>query len=182
MANVDFNESQTKKNLEAAFAGESQAHTMYDYYARQAQKDGYQQIGAIFSETSANENTHAKIWFKYLNGGSVPDTLTNLKNAAHGENYEWTEMYADFAKTAKEEGFTEIAHRFELVGAIEKTHEERYNKLIDRINTDEVFERQGVKVWQCRKCGYLHMGDRAPEVCPVCGHPQAYFEEPAKNY
>lgn len=182
MAKVDFNESQTKKNLEAAFVGESQAHTKYAYYAKQAVKDGYVQIGDIFTETSGNENIHAKVWFKYLHGGGVPDTLTNLKDAASGENYEWTEMYAGFAKTAREEGFDEIAAKFDLVAGIEKTHEERYNTLVERIQNDEVFERAGVKVWQCLKCGYLHMGDEAPQVCPVCGHPQAYFQEVCKNY
>lgn len=182
MPKVEFNESQTKKNLEAAFVGESQASVKYGYYAKQAAKDGYVQIGNIFTETSGNEAVHAKIWFKYLHNGGVPDTLTNLKDAANGENYEWTEMYAGFAKVAEEEGFTEIAKKFELVAGIEKTHEERYNTLVDRIEKGEVFERDGVKVWQCTKCGYLHVGETAPEVCPVCGHPQSYFEEPAKNY
>lgn len=182
MSKVDFNESQTKKNLEAAFVGESQASMKYGYYAKQAAKDGYVQIGDIFTETAGNEATHAKVWFKYLHNGGVPDTKTNLRDAANGENYEWTEMYAGFAQVAEEEGFTEIAKKFELVGGIEKTHEERYNKLFERIEKNEVFERNGVKVWQCTKCGYLHVGDSAPEVCPVCGHPQAYFEQPAKNY
>lgn len=182
MGNVDFNQSQTKKNLEQAFVGESQAHTKYEYYARQAQKDGYQQIGEIFTETSNNEAVHAKIWFKYLHGGGVPDTMTNLHDAASGENYEWTEMYAGFAKVAEEEGFDEIATKFKLVAEIEKSHEERYNTLVERIEKNEVFEREGVKVWQCRKCGYLHVGQEAPQVCPVCGHPQAYFQEVQKNY
>lgn len=182
MPNIDFNESQTKKNLEEAFVGESQAHTKYEYYANQAKKDGYVQMSNIFTETSNNEAQHAKVWFKYLHNGGVPDTITNLKDAASGENYEWTEMYAGFAKVAAEEGFTEIANKFKLVADIEKSHEERYNKLIDRINSGEVFERNGVKFWQCLKCGYIHMGDEAPQVCPVCGHPQAYFQELEKNY
>jgi rubrerythrin len=182
MPNIDFNESQTKKNLETAFVGESQASMKYSYYAKQAVKDGYAQIGDIFNETSMNESYHAKVWFKYLHGGHIPDTLTNLKDAAAGENYEWTEMYAGFAKTAREEGFVEIAAKMELVGAVEKTHEERYNLLYDRIQKGEVFEREGVKVWQCMKCGHLHVGETAPQVCPICGHPQAYFMQPAKNY
>ncbi len=182
MPNVDFNESQTKKNLEVAFAGESQAAMKYSYYAKQAAKDGYVQIGDIFTETSGNEGMHAKVWFKYLHGGQVPDTMTNLKDAASGENYEWTEMYAEFAKVAKEEGFSEIAAKFKLVGDIEKTHEERYNKLVDRIENGEVFSRGDTTVWQCLKCGYLHVGPTAPEVCPVCGHPQSYFQQRAVNY
>lgn len=182
MPNVDFNESQTKKNLETAFVGESQAAMKYGYYAKQAKKDGYQQICDIFTETAGNETMHAKVWFKYLHGGGVPDTLTNLRDAASGENYEWTEMYAGFAKTAREEGFTEIANKFELVGAVEKGHEERYNTLSDRITNGEVFERPGVKIWKCLKCGHLHVGPVAPTVCPVCSHPQSYFEELAKNY
>ncbi|MDJ1122646.1 rubrerythrin family protein [Olsenella sp. YH-ols2217] len=182
MAKVDFNESQTKKNLETAFVGESQAHTKYEYYAKQAVKDGYVQIGDIFEETSGNEAIHAKVWFKYLHGGHVPDTLTNLKDAAAGENYEWTEMYSEFAKVAREEGFTEIAAKFDLVGGVEKAHEERYNMLIERIENGEVFEREGVKVWQCLKCGYLHVGPSAPQVCPICGHPQAYFQQQETNY
>ena len=179
---VDFENSQTKKNLEAAFAGESQASVKYGFYAKQAGKDGYQQIADIFAETSGNENAHAKIWFKYLHGGSVPETVENLKDAAAGEHYEWTEMYKGFAETAKEEGFNEIAAKFELVGEIEKTHDERYNKLMDRIASGEVFEREGVKVWQCLVCGHLHVGESAPQVCPVCGHPQAYFQQQAVNY
>ncbi len=182
MPKVEFNDSQTKKNLETAFVGESQASMKYGYYAKQAAKDGYVQIGDIFTETAGNEAVHAKVWFKYLHNGGVPDTMTNLKDAANGENYEWTEMYAGFAKVAEEEGFTEIAKKFELVAGIEKTHEERYNKLLERIEKNEVFERDGVNVWQCTKCGYLHVGESAPEVCPVCGHPQSYFEQPAKNY
>lgn len=182
MPNVDFNDSKTKKNLETAYAGESQASMKYGYYAKQAKKDGYVQIGDIFSETAGNEAAHAKIWFKYLHGGTIPDTLTNLKDAAFGENYEWTQMYAEFAEQAKEEGFDEIAAKFQLVGAIEKTHEARYNKLVDRIDSGEVFKRGDATVWQCTVCGHLHVGPEAPKVCPVCGHPQAYFQQQAVNY
>ena len=179
---TDFANSQTKKNLEAAFAGESQASRKYSYYAKKAKKEGYVQIGDIFEETSGNESEHAKLWFKYLHDGDVPDTLTNLKDAAAGENYENTDMYPTFAKVAKEEGFNEIAAKFELVGAIEKSHEDRYNKLVERVEKGEVFAREGVKVWKCTVCGHLHVGDKAPEVCPVCGHPKAFFEEQALNY
>ena len=179
---VDFENSQTKKNLEAAFAGESQATNKYSYYASQAAKDGYQQISNIFTETSGNKKVHAKLWFKYLHGGKIPETAENLKDAAAGENYEWTTMYADFAKVAEEEGFAEIAAKFRLVGNIEKTHEERYQKLLERVESGEVFEREGVKVWKCLKCGHLHVGASAPKICPVCGHPQAYFEEQSLNY
>ena len=179
---VDFENSQTKKNLEAAFAGESQACVKYGFYAKQASKDGYQQIADIFNETSGNENVHAKLWFKYLHDGKVPATPEALKDAAAGENYEWTTMYADFAKTAEEEGFKEIAAKMRLVGEIEKAHDERYNKLLERVESGEVFERPGVKVWQCLKCGHLHVGPTAPKVCPVCGHPPSYFQERALNY
>ena len=179
---VDFENSQTKKNLEAAFAGESQAHTKYLYYASRAKKDGYVQIQDIFAETARNEKEHAKLWFKYLHGGEVPNTITNLKDAAAGENYEWTEMYAEFADTADEEGFTEIAAKMRLVGKIEKAHEERYLKLAERIENGEVFEREGVKVWKCLNCGHLHVGPTAPEVCPTCNHPRSYFEEQVVNY
>ena len=179
---VDFEHSQTKKNLEAAFAGESQATNKYAYYASQAKKEGFVQIQQIFLETSGNEREHAKLWFKYLHDGAVPDTLTNLRDAAAGENYEWTDMYASFAKTAKEEGFTEIAAKFELIGAIEKAHEERYLKLAERVEKGEVFEREGVKVWKCLNCGHLHVGPAAPKVCPACNHPQSYFEEQVVNY
>lgn len=182
MANVDFESSQTKKNLEAAFAGESQACRKYDYYSKKAKKEGFTQISNIFAETSGNESEHAKLWFKYLHNGQVPETIENLKDAAAGENGEWTEMYPEFAKTAKEEGFDEIAAKFEMVGAIEKAHEERYNKLAERVSNGEVFSRAGVKVWKCNNCGYLHVGESAPEVCPVCNHPQSYFEEQALNY
>ena len=163
---VDFENSQTKKNLEAAFAGESQATNKYAYYASKAKKEGYEQISAIFTETSGNEKEHAKLWFKYLHGGEVPDTLTNIKDAA----------------TAEAEGFTEIAAKFRMVGEVEKHHEERYLKLAERVEKGEVFAREGVKVWKCRNCGHLHVGAEAPEVCPVCNHPKAYFEEQAINY
>ncbi len=179
---VDFENSQTKKNLETAFAGESQASMKYGYYASKAKKEGYVQISNIFTETSGNEREHAKLWFKYLHGGDVPDTLTNLADAASGENYEWTTMYAEFAETAKEEGFTELAAKFKLVGDIEQHHEERYNKLIERVEKGEVFNRPGVKVWKCTNCGHLHVGETAPKVCPACNHPQAYFEEQVVNY
>ena len=179
---VDFESSQTKKNLEFAFAGESQATNKYSYYASQAKKDGYVQISNIFTETSGNEREHAKLWFKYLHGGAVPDTLTNLLDAAAGENEEWTSMYAEFAATAKEEGFTEIAAKFKMVGAIEKAHEERYRKLAERIEDGQVFECEGAKVWKCINCGHLHVGSTAPKMCPVCNHPQSYFEEQALNY
>ena len=179
---VDFETSQTKKNLEAAFAGESQAHTKYLYYSSRAKKDGYVQISDIFAETARNEKEHAKLWFKYLHGGEVPDTVTNLKDAAAGENYEWTEMYAEFAKVAEDEGFKEIAAKMKLVGAIEKAHEERYLKLAERVEKGAVFDREGVKVWKCINCGHLHVGPEAPKVCPTCNHPQSYFEEHVVNY
>ena len=179
---VDFENSQTKKNLEEAFAGESQATNKYAYYASQAKKDGFVQIQQIFLETSGNEREHAKLWFKYLHDGAVPDTLTNLRDAAAGENYEWTDMYAGFAETAEEEGFKEIAAKFRLVAEIEKAHEERYLKLAERVEKGEVFEREGVKVWKCLNCGHLHVGPKAPKVCPACNHPQSYFEEQVVNY
>ena len=179
---VDFENSQTKKNLETAFAGESQATNKYAYYASQAKKDGFVQIQQIFLETSGNEREHAKLWFKYLHGGAVPDTLTNLRDAAAGENYEWTDMYAGFAETAEEEGFKEIAAKFRLVADIEKAHEERYLKLAERVEKGEVFEREDVKVWKCINCGHLHVGPKAPKVCPTCNHPQSYFEEQVVNY
>ena len=179
---MDFENSQTKKNLEAAFAGESQATNKYAYYASKAKKEGYVQISNIFTETSGNEREHAKMWFKELHGGEVPDTLTNLKDAAAGENYEWTTMYADFAKVADEEGFKTIAAKFRGVGAVEKAHEERYNKLAERVEKGEVFNREGVKVWKCLNCGHLHVGPEAPKMCPVCAHPQSYFEEQVVNY
>ena len=179
---MDFESSQTKKNLEFAFAGESQACVKYTYYASQAKKDGFVQIQNIFAETSANEREHAKLWFKYLHDGAVPSTIENLKAAAAGENDEWTSMYPEFERVAREEGFTEIAAKFKLVGAIEKAHEERYLKLLERVEKGEVFEREGVKVWKCLNCGHLHVGEKAPKVCPACNHPQSYFEELAINY
>ncbi|MBR3159029.1 MAG: rubrerythrin family protein [Atopobiaceae bacterium] len=179
---VDFENSQTKKNLEAAFAGESQATNKYAYYASRAKKDGFVQISQIFAETSGNEREHAKMWFKYLHDGAVPETLTNLKDAAAGENEEWTCMYPEFAKVADEEGFKEIAAKFRLVANIEKAHEERYLKLVERVEKGEVFEREGVKVWKCLNCGHLHVGPKAPKVCPACNHPQSYFEEQVINY
>ena len=179
---VDFESSQTKKNLEAAFAGESQATNKYAYYASKAKKEGYVQISNIFSETSGNEREHAKMWFKYLHDGAVLDTLTNLKDAASGENDEWTDMYPGFAATAEEAGFTEIAAKFRMVGEVEKHHEERYLKLVERVEKGEVFEREGVKVWKCLNCGHLHVGPKAPELCPVCLHPKSYFEQQAVNY
>ena len=179
---MELKGSKTEANLMAAFAGESQAHTKYQYYASKAKKDGYEQIAAIFQETAANEKEHAKIWFKLLHDGAVPATTENLKDAAAGENYEWTDMYAGFAQTAREEGFTKIAALFEMVGAIEKEHEERYRKMLGNIEEGIVFSRDGDQIWKCRNCGHIVVGKKAPEVCPVCEHPQAYFELKAENY
>ena len=179
---MELKGSKTEANLLAAFAGESQAHTKYQYYASKAKKDGYEQIAAIFQETAANEKEHAKIWFKLLHDGAVPATTDNLKDAAAGENYEWTDMYAGFAQTAREEGFTKIAALFEMVGAIEKEHEERYRKMLGNIEEGIVFSRDGDQIWKCRNCGHIVVGKKAPEVCPVCEHPQAYFELKAENY
>lgn len=173
--------SKTEQNLMTAFAGESQAHTKYLYYASKAKKDGYVQIGALFEETAKNEKEHAKIWFKLLHGG-MPATTENLKDAAAGENYEWTDMYAGFAETAREEGFDDIAALFDGVAAIEKEHEERYKKLLANIEGDLVFSKDGDTVWQCANCGHIVVGKKAPEVCPVCAHPQAYFQVRAENY
>ncbi|MDR9755339.1 MAG: rubrerythrin [Thermacetogeniaceae bacterium] len=173
--------SKTEANLKAAFAGESQARTKYEYYASKARKEGYNQIAAFFEETSHNEKEHAKIWFKLLYDG-IPATDENLKDAAAGENYEWTEMYAEFAKTAREEGFTEIANLFERVAEIEKEHEERYLKLLQNLKEGKVFEREEEQAWKCGNCGHIHFGKKAPEVCPVCDHPKAYFEIKAENY
>lgn len=173
--------TKTEQNLNAAFAGESQARVKYQFYASKAKKEGYEQISAIFQETSDNEKEHAKIWYKLLHDG-VADTMTNLKDAADGENYEYTDMYKKFAEDAREEGFNEIAELFEKVGEIEKHHEERYRKLIENIEKGMVFKGDGVTVWKCRNCGYIHIGDSAPEKCPVCDHPQAYFEIQAANY
>ena len=174
--------TKTEKNLQTAFAGESQAHTKYQYYASKAKKDGYVQMAAIFEETSHNEKEHAKIWFKLLHGGSVPGTMDNLADAAAGENYEWTDMYAGFAKEAREEGFADIAAKFEMVAAIEKEHEERYRKLLNNIEDKVVFSRDGDCVWQCANCGHIVVGKAAPEICPVCDHPQSYFQLRAENY
>ena len=179
---MELKGSKTEANLLAAFAGESQAHTKYQYYASKAKKDGYEQIADIFLETAANEKEHAKIWFKLLHDGGVPATTENLKDAAAGENYEWTDMYAGFAKTAREEGFTKIASLFEMVGAIEKEHEARYRKMLGNIEEGIVFSRDGDRIWKCRNCGHIVVGKKAPEVCPVCEHPQAYFELRAENY
>lgn len=173
--------TQTEKNLLAAFAGESQAYTKYTFYASKAKKDGYVQIGKLFEETANNEKEHAKIWFKLLNGG-MPETTQNLSDAAAGENYEWTDMYQEFARQAKEEGFTQIAALFEAVGAIEKTHEERYRKLLANIEGDYVFSKDGDVIWECANCGHIVIGKKAPEVCPVCQHPQSYFMVKAENY
>ena len=178
---MELKGSKTEANLLAAFAGESQARNKYTYYASKAKKEGYEQIASIFLETAENEKEHAKIWFKLLNGGDVHSTTENLKAAAEGENYEWTEMYEEFAKTAKEEGFDRIAYLFSAVAKIEKEHEERYRKLLENIDTDEVFKKTGVRIWKCRNCGHIHVGE-APKVCPVCNHPQSYFEIKAENY
>ncbi|MCI5481343.1 MAG: rubrerythrin family protein [Lachnospiraceae bacterium] len=174
--------SKTEANLRTAFAGESEARNKYTYYASKAKKDGYEQIAALFLETAENEKEHAKIWFKLLHDGGIPDTITNLKDAAAGENYEWTDMYAGFAKEAKEEGFDEIAALFEGVAKIEKEHEERYLKLLSNIEGGLVFSRDGDTIWQCRNCGHIVIGKEAPEVCPVCAHPKAFFQIVAQNY
>ena len=174
--------TKTEQNLKEAFAGESQARNKYTYYASKAKKEEYEQIAALFTETANNEKEHAKIWFKLLHEGDIPDTATNLKDAAEGENYEWTDMYDRFAKEAKEEGFDKIAYLFEAVGKIEKEHEERYKKLLENLENGLVFSRDGDTIWQCANCGHIHIGKKAPQVCPVCSHPQAYFQILAKNY
>ena len=179
---MELKGSKTEQNLITAFAGESQARNKYTFFASQAKKDGYEQIAAIFQETADNEKEHAKLWFKLLNGGTIGSTEENLKAAAAGENYEWTDMYAEFAKTAKEEGFTRIAYLFEEVGKIEKEHEERYLKLLENVKEGKVFEAGEVKIWKCRNCGHIIVGTSAPEVCPVCNHPKAFFEIKAENY
>ena len=179
---MEFKGSRTEANLMAAFAGESQARNKYDYYASQAKKDGYVQIAAIFEETAKNEKEHAKLWFKLLHGGKVPTTTQNLSDAADGENFEWTDMYAQFAREAREEGFEDIAKQFEGVAAIEKEHEERYRRLLKNIEDGIVFSRDGDMIWQCSNCGHIHIGKQAPEVCPVCNHPQSYFQIKAENY
>ena len=178
----DLKGTRTEANLQTAFAGESMAHTKYLYYASRAKTDGYNQMAAIFEETAHNEKEHAKLWFKQLHGGAVPDTLTNLGDAAAGENYEWTDMYAKMAAEAREEGFAEIARLFEGVAAIEKEHEERYRKLAENINNGQVFARETQQVWICTNCGHVHIGTHAPQVCPVCAHPQAYFVIRPTNY
>lgn len=174
--------TKTERNLQEAFAGESQARNKYTYYASKARKEGYEQIAALFEETAQNEKEHAKMWFKYLQGGAIKDTVENLKDAAAGENYEWTDMYDRMAKEADEEGFTEIAVAMRGVGAIEKHHEERYRKLLQNIEDGVVFSRDGDCIWQCRNCGHIVVGKQAPKLCPVCKHPQAYFELKAENY
>ena len=179
---MEFKGSRTEANLMAAFAGESQARNKYDYYASQAKKDGYVRIAAIFEETAKNEKEHAKLWFKLLHGGKVPTTTQNLNDAADGENFEWTDMYKKFAEEARAEGFEDIAKQFEGVAAIEKEHEERYRKLLNNIEGGLVFSREGDVIWQCSNCGHIHIGKQAPEVCPVCNHPQSYFQIKAENY
>ncbi|MBS1473630.1 rubrerythrin [Massiliimalia massiliensis] len=174
--------SKTEQNLMTAFAGESQARNKYTYYASKAKKEGFNQIGDLFLETANNEKEHAKIWFKLLHDGEIADTMTNLKDAAAGENYEWTDMYATFAKEAKEEGFDKIAYLFEEVGKIEKEHEERYLKLLSNLDGKLVFSRDGDTIWQCANCGHIHIGKDAPQICPVCNHPQSYFQIKAENY
>ncbi len=172
--------TQTEKNLRAAFSGESEARNKYTYFASKAKKEGFEQIAALFQKTADNEKEHAKMWFKELNG--IGDTEHNLENAAEGENYEWTDMYAGFAETAEKEGFIELAAKFRMVAAIEKEHEERYRALLNNVKTKQVFEKSEVKVWECRNCGHIITGTKAPEKCPVCDHPQSYFEINAKNY
>ena len=179
---MELKGSKTEQNLMTAFAGESQARNKYTYFASKAKKEGYEQIAAIFEETANNEKEHAKIWFKLLNGGEIPTTTDNLKAAAEGENYEWTDMYAEFAKVAKEEGFDQIAKLFEGVAKIEKEHEERYRKLLKNIDDEIVFSRDDEKIWICRNCGHVVIGKKAPGVCPVCNHPQSFFELKADNF
>lgn len=179
---MELKGSKTEKNLQIAFAGESQARNKYTYYASKAKKEGYEQIAAIFLETADNEKEHAELWFKYLHGGKVPSTPENLLDAAEGENYEWTEMYEEMAKVAKEEGFNEIAAKFALVAKIEKEHEERYRALLEKVKSEKVFVSEDVVIWKCRNCGHIHVGKEAPEVCPTCAHPKSYFERQAKNY
>ena len=179
---MELKGSRTEANLMAAFAGESQARNKYTYYASKARKEGYEQIAAIFEETANNEKEHAKLWFKELHGGDIPDTMTNLEDAAAGENYEWTDMYKSFAETAREEGFTRLAFLFESVAKIEKEHEERYLTLLKNVKDDRVFHKDGDKIWICRNCGHVYIGTKAPEVCPVCKHPQSFMEQKADNY
>lgn len=178
----DLKGTKTERNLQEAFAGESMARNKYTYFASKARKDGYEQIAAIFEETAHNEKEHAKLWFKLLNGGEIGDTMSNLRSAAEGENYEWTEMYDRMAREAEEEGFTAIAARFRAVAAIERHHEERYKRLLQNIEEGIVFSREGDTIWICRNCGHVVVGKKAPGVCPVCQHPQSFFEIEAKNY
>lgn len=179
---MELKGSKTEQNLWAAFAGESQARNKYTYYASKAKNDGYVQISELFEETAKNEKEHAKIWFKLLKGGAVPGTVENLKDAAAGENDEWTDMYPTFAKEAREEGFDDIAKLFDMVGDIEKVHEERYRALLANVEGGLVFSKDGDMIWECSNCGHIHIGKEAPEVCPVCAHPQSYFKLQAKNY
>jgi len=179
---MELKGSKTEANLQTAFAGESQARNKYTYFASQARKDGYEQIADIFEETARNEKEHAKIWFKLLNGGEIPTTAENLKAAAAGENYEWTDMYDGFAKTAEEEGFKDIAVLFRLVGKIEAEHEKRYLKLLDNVTGEKVFSKDGDTIWKCANCGHIVIGKKAPGVCPVCKHPQSFFEVKAENF
>ena len=178
----DLKGTKTEKNLQEAFAGESMARNKYTFFASKAKKDGYVQISNIFLETAANEKEHAELWYKYLNGGKVSDTATNLEDAASGENFEWTDMYARMAREAREEGFDEIAEKFEGVAKIEKAHEERYRKLLDNVQKERVFSKDGDVIWQCANCGHIVIGKKAPDVCPVCDHPQAYFQIKPENY
>ena len=179
---MELKGSKTEQNLMTAFAGESQARNKYTYYASQAKKDGYEQLAAIFLETAENEKEHAKLWFKELHGGSIPTTEENLLDAAEGENYEWTEMYKEFAETAKEEGFTRLAFLFEKVGEIEKEHEKRYLTLLNNVKDERIFQKDGNKIWVCRNCGHVYEGDKALEMCPVCAHPKSFMEVKAENY
>ncbi len=179
---MELKGTKTEQNLMTAFAGESQARNKYTYFASKAKKEGYEQIAAIFEETAGNEKEHAKMWFKLLQGGEIKSTKENLLQAAEGENYEWTDMYDEFAKVAKEEGFDHIAFLFEEVGKIEKNHEERYRKLLSNLENGKVFVKEEPKMWICRNCGHVHYGDKAPEICPVCNHPQSYFEVKNENY
>ena len=179
---MELKGTRTEENLKKAFAGESQARVKYEYYASRAKKDGYEQIASIFEETSRNEKEHAKLWFKALHDGGVPTTTVNLEDAANGENYEWTDMYDEFARVAKEEGFDHLAFLFENVGKIEKEHEARYRKLLQNIEDDRVFHKDGEKMWICRNCGHVYFGEDALDVCPVCEHPQSFMEVKAENY
>ena len=178
----NYKGTKTEQNLMTAFAGESQARNKYTFYAKKARKDGFEQLAAIFEETANNEKEHAKLWFKELHGGDIPDTTTNLEDAAAGENYEWTDMYKNFAETAREEGFTRLATLFEKVGEIEKEHEKRYLTLLQNIKDEGVFKKDGDKIWVCRNCGYVYTGKEALNVCPVCAHPQSFMEVKADNY